>query len=71
MDQHVDLIHALKIAFTFMPKAIDVTRYEYGDDYNRVLAQINTVRETLIAEGIDPEEVAGDINPDHTPNSTY
>lgn len=71
MDQHADLIHALKIAFTFMPKAIDVTRYEYGDDYNRVLAQINTVRETLMAAGIDPEEVQGDINPDHTPNSTY
>ncbi|MCP5326458.1 MAG: penicillin-binding protein [Oceanospirillaceae bacterium] len=54
-----------------MPKAIDVTRYEYGDDYSRVLAQINTVREALMAAGIDPEEVQGDINPDHTPNSTY
>lgn len=24
---------ALKIAFTYMPKTIDVTRYEYGDNY--------------------------------------
>lgn len=71
MDQHADLLHALKIAYTFMPKAIDVTRYEYGEDYQRILAQINTVREALIAAGIDPEEVQGDINPEHTPNSTY
>ncbi|HAB38227.1 MAG TPA: penicillin-binding protein, partial [Rhodobacteraceae bacterium] len=36
---------ALKIAFTYMPKAIEVNKYEYGDEFQRVLDQIETVRE--------------------------
>lgn len=66
-----DTLHALKIAFTYMPKAIEVTRYDYGESYARVLAQITTVREALLAHGIDPDEVYGEINPANTPNSTY
>lgn len=66
-----DLIDALKIAFTYMPRAIEVTRYEYGDRMDIVLAHIEAVREALLAQGIDPEEVYGDINPDNTPNSCY
>lgn len=26
-------LNALKIAFTYMPKSIEVTKYEYGDGY--------------------------------------
>jgi len=26
-----EALHALKIAFTYMPKAIEVTKYEYGE----------------------------------------
>ncbi len=66
-----DVLHALKIAYTFMPQAVEVTKYEYGDRTERVLAQINYVRETLAAAGIDPDEVGGDINPDDQPNSCY
>lgn len=66
-----DTLTALKIAFTYMPKAVEVTRYEYGDDADRILSQIRFVREVLISHGIDPEEVAGDINPDTSPNSCY
>jgi len=66
-----DLIHALKIAFCYMPKAIEVNKYEYGDRYQTVLDHIQTVRETLLINEVDPEEVYGEINPDSTPNSSY
>jgi len=62
---------ALKIAFTYMPKAIEVTKYEYGDRYQIVLEHIETVREALLLNDVDPEEVYGEINPDSTPRSTY
>lgn len=64
-------LHALKIAFTYMPKAIEVNKYEYGDNYEDVLDHINYVRETLIEHDVDPDEVAGEINPSSTPNSYY
>lgn len=66
-----DLIQALKIAFCYMPKAIEVNKYDYGDRYQTVLDHIQTVRETLLINDIDPEEVYGEINPDSTPNSSY
>ena len=66
-----DALHALKIAFTYMPKAIEVTKYEYGEPYQTVLDHIEAVRETLMINDVDPEEVDGDINPEYTPNSTY
>jgi hypothetical protein len=64
-------LQALKIAFTYMPKAIEVTKYEYGDRYQIVLDQIAAVREVLLDNDVDPEEAYGDINPSTTPNSTY
>ncbi|MEX2365979.1 MAG: penicillin-binding protein [Pseudohongiellaceae bacterium] len=66
-----DELLALKIAFTYMPKAIEVTKYEYGDRYEKVLEHIETVRECLLENDTDPEEVYGEINPESTPNSTY
>jgi len=66
-----DALMALKIAFTYMPKAIEVTRCTYGDRYATVLEQINTVREILLQNNVDPEEVYGEINPDQSPRSTY
>lgn len=66
-----DTLMALKMAFTYMPKAIEVTKYEYGDRYSVVLDHIANVREILLAHGVDPEEVYGEINPDITPRSTY
>ena len=69
--QNDDLIQALKIAFCYMPKPIEVNKYEYGDRYQTVLDHIQTVRETLLINEVDPEEVYGEINPDTTPNSSY
>jgi len=66
-----DLIEALKIAFTYMPQAIEVNKYDHGDRCDIILDQINTVREALLSNDIDPDEVYGDVNPDITPNSTY
>ncbi len=66
-----DALMALKIAFSYMPKAIEVNKYEYGDRYQAVLDHIETVRETLLINDVDPDEVYGEINPDSTPNSSY
>lgn len=66
-----DTLIALKTAFTYMPQPVEVNRFEYGDDTDRILGQINFVREVLISHGIDPEEVAGEINPASSPNSCY
>ncbi|MFT7375825.1 MAG: hypothetical protein ACI9EP_001402 [Oceanospirillaceae bacterium] len=64
-------LNALKIAFTYMPKSIEVTKYEYGDGYQKILDHIQAVREVLLVNDIDPEEVYGEINPESTPNSSY
>lgn len=69
MDE--DTLHALKTAFTFMPNPVEVTSYEYGDQAEKILEQVSFVREVLVRHGIDPEEVAGDINPESSPNSCY
>lgn len=64
-------LQALKIAFSYMPKAIEVTRYEYGDRYQTILEHIEAVREVLLINDVDPEEVYAEINADIAPNSTY
>jgi hypothetical protein len=66
-----DALTALKIAFTYMPKAIEVTKHTYGDRYKSVLEHINRVREILLLNDVDPEEVYGEINPDQSSNSSY
>lgn len=64
-------LNALKIAFTYMPRSIEVTKFEYGDRYQKVLDHIETVREMLLINDVDPDEVYGEINPENTPNSSY
>lgn len=56
------LLHALKVAFCYMPKAIEVNRYDHGDRVDQILANIQTVRDALLAHGVDPEEVQGEMN---------
>ncbi len=65
------IINASKIAFIYMPKPIEVTKYEYGDHFQNILDHIEAVREILLINDVDPEEVYGEINPDSIPNSTY
>jgi hypothetical protein len=64
-------LNALKIAFTYMPRSIEVTKFEYGDSYQKVLDHVEIVRETLLINDVDPDEVYGEINPENSPNSTY
>ena len=66
-----DELKALKVAFTFMPQAIEVTQYEYGDRHEKVLKQIEFVRAVLLDNDTDPDEVAGEVNPELSPNSYY
>lgn len=66
-----EALEALKIAFSYMPKAIEVTKYEYGDRHQKVLEHIELVRQVLLINEVDPEEVYGDVNPESTPNSSY
>jgi hypothetical protein len=73
MTQKLDdeSLMVLKIAFSYMPKAIEVTQYGYGERYQKILEHIDIVRETLLMNDVDPEEVYGEVNPESTPNSTY
>ena len=66
-----DALLSLKIAFTYMPKAIEVTKYEYGDQYQNILDHIEAVRAVLLINDVDPDEVCGEINPSTSPNSSY
>ena len=66
-----DALEALKTAFTFMPQVIEVNSYDYGDRCDKVIAQVELVREVLLANGIDPDEVADEINPELANNSFF
>jgi len=66
-----DALQALKIAFTYMPRAIEVNRFDHGDNYENILEHIETVREILLLNDTDPDEVYDEINPDQSPNSSY
>jgi hypothetical protein len=57
-----DLIHALKVAFTYLPQAMDVNEYDFPGRVDKTLADIECVREALLARGIDPDEVAGEFD---------
>ena len=66
-----DSLQALKIAFSYMPKTMDVNSFEYGDRVDTVLAHIESVREVLLHNDVDPDEVFDEINDDIAPNSSY
>jgi len=66
-----DALHALKVAFCYMPKRIEVNEYDFAGRVEKTLADIDTVSELLLQNDVDPDEVHGEINPDDSPNSTY
>jgi hypothetical protein len=70
-EEKTELLHALKIAFCYMPKAIEVNKYDHGDKVDEILSDIAAVREALEIHGIDPEEVQDEIRPGSAPNSCY
>jgi len=66
-----DALQALKIAFTYMPKPIEVNQFDHGENFEKILADIQTVREMLLINDTDPDEVDDEINPDSASNSSY
>lgn len=68
MDKYI--VSALKIAFTYMPRSIEITKFEYGDSYQNVLQPMQAVKEIVLIDTVDPDEVYGEINSQSTANST-
>ncbi|ASJ75127.1 penicillin-binding protein [Granulosicoccus antarcticus] len=62
---------ALKTAFCYMPKANDVNEFDYPGRVQQILADIEAVREVLLMNEVDPDEVADEIHPDLANNSSY
>lgn len=64
-------LHALKTAFCYMPKANDVNEFDHPGRVDQILKDIEVVREMLLINEIDPDEVADEIHPDLANNSSY
>lgn len=64
-------LHALKIAFCYMPKANDVNEFDHPGRVDQILSDIDAVKEVLLIHGIDPDEVGDEIHPDLANNSSY
>lgn len=62
---------ALKTAFCYMPKANDVNEFDFAGRVEQILSDIDTVKEVLLINGVDPDEVADEIHPDLANNSSY
>jgi peroxiredoxin len=64
-------LQALKTAFCYMPKTNDVNEYDFPGRVTQILEDIDTVKEVLLMNDVDPDEVADEIHPDLANNSSY
>jgi len=62
---------ALKTAFCYMPKVNDVNEFDYPGRVQQIIEDIETVREVLLVNDVDPDEVADEIHPDQANSSSY
>lgn len=62
---------ALKTAFCYMPKTNDVNEFDHPGRVQQIINDIETVREVLLMNDVDPDEVADEIHPDQANNSSY
>ena len=62
---------ALKTAFCYMPKSNDVNEFDFAGRVEQILSDIEIVKEVLLINGVDPDEVADEIHPDLANNSSY
>jgi len=69
LDEHS--LSALKTAFCYMPKAIDVNAFDFAGREEKTLADIELVREVLLMNDVDPDEVEGEMDPDSAGSSSY
>lgn len=58
------LLHALKIAFCYLPNLNDVNEYDFPGRVERTRADVEAVREALLAADVDPDEVRGELDRD-------
>ena len=66
-----DTLHALKVAFCYMPRLMDINEYDHPGRVERTRADVEAVREVLLLNDVDPDEVHAEINPDDAGNSSY
>ena len=64
-------LHALKIAFCYMPKVNDVNEFDFPGRVEQILSDLGAVTEVLLMNDVDPDEVADEIYPDQANNSSY
>lgn len=64
-------LHALKVAFCYMPNANDVNEFDHPGRVEQILADIAVVKEVLLIHGVDPDEVGDEIHPDQAGSSSY
>ena len=64
-------LQALKTAFCYMPKTNDVNEFDFPGRVNQILEDIEIVKEVLLMNEVDPDEVADEIHPDQANNSSY
>ncbi len=62
---------ALKTAFCYMPHANDVNEFDHAGRVQQILHDIELVKEVLLINECDPDEVADEIHPDQANNSSY
>ena len=62
---------ALKTAFCYMPQTNDVNEFDFPGRVEQILNDIELVREVLLMNDVDPDEVADEIHPDQANNSSY
>ena len=65
------LLHALKVAFCYLPQLNDVNEHDFPGRVERVRADVETVREALALAGVDPDEVADELDPEGGAASSY
>jgi len=66
-----DALFALKVAFCYMPRLMDINEYDFPGRVDRTRADVETVREMLLLNDVDPDEVHDEINPDDAANSSW
>lgn len=62
---------ALKTAFCYMPNTNDVNEFDFPGEVDQILSDIEIVKEILLINEIDPDEVADEIHPHKANNSSY
>ena len=64
---------ALKIALSYTPKTIGVTKYRYndGDRYQFKLSHIKAVQKVLLINDINSDVDYAETDPDNTLNTSY